>query len=444
MAGSPLPFGLQAYKRANSFLPEVEMLNYYAEKDQTGAVSGGYVRIQRPGLTTRIKLPTLIRGYFQQDGVLNGREFAVSGSNLYNATTGALLGYVGSDGRRVEFAATYAGLYIVSANIVYFTDGTTVTQIASPDDRPFVSIDTINSYVVCFCPDGRWYWIEPASMTIDPLNFATAESSPDGGVAVRRVVDEIWFFGTKTTEPWQATGDPDAPFQRASGRVYDRGCRSRDTTVRFDNGIIWVGDDGIVYRTANVPQAVSTNGIEERITRATDQLSAFTFDTNGHKFYVLKIPGEGDFAYDAREGEWTRFASPGITSWRPWVGEGRICASSTDGTIWDMGDTTPGDDGVAFRRAASAIVALSGKPQRNPSVSISVGLAADAQFRLRWRDSDESFPEYWDEFELSAPVDDLRLRRMGQIRAPFRVFEVETTDLVLTSLWDASLGDAWD
>jgi len=439
-----LPFGLQAFNRSNAFVPEVELLNWYVEKDQSGVVEGGYLRIQRPGLSTITVLPDIIRGVFEQSGVLFGNRYAVAGSNLWNVSANNSMGDIGNDGGMVEFAATYFGLYVLSAGQIYYTDGVTRTPIASPDNRLFVSIDTLNSYIIALCADGRWYWIEPASVTIDPLNFATAESSPDGGVAIRRLVDEAWFFGASTVEPWQATGDADAPFQRASGRVYDRGCLSRDTVRRFDNGIIWVGDDGIVYRTSNVPQAVSTNGIEERIARRSGALSAFQFDTNGHKFYALKIPGQGDFAYDAREQGWTQLASPNNTAWRPWVGYGSVCASKDDGTIWLMGDTVPGDDGVAFRRAATATIPLSGKPQRNPSLSIDIGLSADAQMRLRWRDSDESFPDYWEEHDLTAPVDNLNQRRMGQIRSPFRTFEIETTALATVSLWAASLGDAWD
>lgn len=439
-----VPFGLQAFKRSNAFVPEVELLNMYIEKDQSGLVQGGYLRIQRPGLTQLASLSGINRGVFEESGVLGDARYAVSGSTLYNVATGLTIGDVGNDGMRVEFAATYFGLYILSAGIVYYTDGTTVSPIASPDGRSFTSIDTLNSYIIAFCPDGRYYWITPAAITIDPLNFATAESSPDGGVAVRRLVDEVWFFGALTVEPWQATGDVDAPFQRASGRVYDRGCLSRDTVVRFDNGIIWVGDDGIVYRTSNVPQAVSTNGIEERIAKTSGTLSSFTFDTNGHKFWCLKIPGQGDFAYDARETEWMQLASPNSTAWRPWVGYGNVCASGDDGTIWQMGDMTPGDDGVAFRRATSGTVPLSGKPQRNPSLSIDIGMSEDAQFRLRWRDSDEDFPAYWEEFDLTAPVDNMNMRRMGQIRSPFRTIEIETTSLASVSVWNASFGDAWD
>ena len=437
-----IPFGLQAYKRSNAFLPEIEALNMYVEKDVTGVTD--YVRIQRPGMTMLRNLGSQVRGVFQQDGVLSGRLFAASGVSLYDVGTGAVVGPIASGPGPVEFAATFFGLYMLASGNMYYTNGSSVVTIAAPDGRPFMSADTINNYVVCYCPDGRFYWIEPGATTIDPLNFATAESSPDGGVAVRRLVDEIWFFGASTVEPWQATGDADAPFQRASGRVYDRGCAGRDTVRRFDNGIIWEGDDGIIYRTSNVPQAISTNGIEERIAKAQGERRAFTFDTNGHKFYCLKIPGEGDFAYDAREGEWIRLASPGRYDFKPWVGFGRICASFDSGEVWQMGDTVPGDDGIAFTKRMSGVVPLKGKPQRNPSLSVDMGMSADCVMQLRWRDSDEDFPSFYEDFDLRAPVDNLSMRRMGQVRSPFRVFELSNSELVSISIWGASFGDAWD
>jgi hypothetical protein len=439
-----IPLGIQAYNRTDGFVPEVELLNLIIEKDENGISADGVLRLQRPSLTRTQKLPMALRGLFRQDGVLNGASYAVSGVQLYSYTSASysLVGVVGGTDR-VEWAATYFGLYCLGGGQPYYTDGGTVTPIAMPDGRLVQSIDTLDSYILLFCSDGRFYWIVPGQITVDPLNFATAESSPDGGVAVRRLVDEAWFFGALTVEPWQATGNADAPFQRASGRVYDRGCLSRDAVYRFDNGIIWIGEDGIVYRTSNVPQAVSTPAIEERIRKASDDVSAFTFESNGHKFYVLKIPGQGDFAYDARSTEWSKFASPNSDSWLPAFGYQMVAGSGVDGVIWAIDPDVAVDDGLPYRKAISGTVPLGGKPVRQSSASVNVGCSAATTFRLRWRDADEDFPDYWEEFEVEAGASTFDMYRMGQIRSPFRTFEIDNIEAVRIRIADASLNDSW-
>lgn len=438
-----IPLGLQSYRRDLGFVPEVELVNLLIEKDESGASVDGTMRVQRPGLTHFATLPGAIQGVFQEDGVLSGARFAVAGGSLYSydGSTYTLIGTVGAG--RAVFAATYLGLYVLTAGIVYTWDGTTFSTLAMPDSRLVVDMDTLNSYVILGCADGRFYWLVPGDTTVQPLNFATAESSPDGLVAVRRLVDEIWFFGTVSVEPWQATGDATAPFQRAAGRVYDRGCASRDAVLRFDNGILWEGDDGIIYRTSAVPTRVSTTGIEERIRQSTGARSAWSFSVEGHKCYVLFVPGQGTYCYDAASSAWSEMATVGQTGWRAKFGYARVAASDDGGEVWIVDPANPTDAGIAFRKAASGTIGLRGRFSRNANASFSVGCSADTQFRIRWRDSDEQFPDYWEAFDVSAPAEVFSLYRMGQGRQPYRTFEIESTDATQVRVDGATVNNAW-
>lgn len=438
-----IPLGQQSYRRDLGFVPEVELVNLLIEKDETGISSDGVLRIQRPGLSPFASLPGTIQGVYRQDGVLSGARFAVAGNMLYSYDnlTCTNLGTVG-DGPAV-FAATYLALYVLSAGILYSWDGTTFNAIAMPDGRLIADMDTLNSYVILACTDGRFYWLVPGDSTIDPLNFATAESSPDGLRAVKRLVDEIWFFGVNTVEPWQATGDATAPFQRASGRVFDRGCASRDTVLRFDNSILWEGDDGLIYRSSAVPTRISTDGIEERIGKATALRSAWEFSVPGHKCYVLYIPGQGTWCYDAASTEWSELATIGSTGWRARYGYDRVAASADSGEIWTVDPDVATDAGTAFRKAVSGSIGLRGRPSRNASASFSVGCSADTTFSLRWRDADEAFPDYPETFDISAPGEVFSLYRMGQGRQPYRTFEIENVDVVQIRIDGASVNNAW-
>jgi hypothetical protein len=135
----------------------------------------------------------------------------------------------------------------------------------------------VSSYILVGVTNSQqFYWINPGATTIDPLNFASKESSPDPITHIRAVGDQVMIFGEKSTENWYATGNLSAPFAPIEGRVYQRGAIT-GTPVVVDDGVFLVGDDGRVYSVGFQPgdstdagwgvQRVSNNGIEERVRR---------------------------------------------------------------------------------------------------------------------------------------------------------------------------------
>lgn len=148
---------------------------------------------------------------------------------------------------------------------------------AVPGGASVISTTQVSSYVLVAIASSRmFYWVNPGATIIDPLNFASKESSPDNIVSMRAVGDQVLIMGTKSTENWYATGNLAAPFAPIQGRVYARGAIA-GTTVVVDDGIMLVGDDGRVYTIGfqygdqsdlnwGVTR-ISNNGIEERIRR---------------------------------------------------------------------------------------------------------------------------------------------------------------------------------
>lgn len=440
-----VPLGIGAYKRSSGFVPEVKLRNFYLEADKSGVSPDKTLRIQRPGLTAYRTLPSGIRGlHFRQ---ATGETFAVSGGALFNGATN-VGGIIGGD--LAPMVSTPFGLFVAGGGTLYTYD-TTLSTVALPNDAPdsgtVQDIDQINAYVMVLLPGGRFYWILPGETTVDALNFATAESLPDGAEAVRRLGDEFWIFGTQGVEVWQTTGDQDAPFQRASGRGYERGCLYRDTVQRFDNTLVWIGDDFQVYRASAVPQVISDPALSDRIRRATSDCSAWVFGLDGHAFYVLRIPGQGTFAYDAATQQWSDFGTDEETVWRPVVGvqhDGLILAgSSVDGKIYEVDPLAASDDGLLIDRVVTATVGLNGKPPRNDSVSIGVGCSADTTIRLRWKDGQDDYPDYYDEIEVRAPFDVAQLWRLGQPDQPYRTLEISCVAPEQISLFGMVVNEGW-
>lgn len=125
-------------------------------------------------------------------------------------------------------------------------------QIAIPNDLGCLGVCSINSYVLVIPVqnskyNGRFYWLNPGETVIDPLDWATAERSPDAILQAVAASDRVWLFGQSTTEAWTTTGDLNAPFQRFSGMLFDRG-QIAGSAVKMKEDIVTVDQDGAVFQ----------------------------------------------------------------------------------------------------------------------------------------------------------------------------------------------------
>lgn len=178
---------------------------------------------------------------------------------------------VGSLGNAVP--TTETGAAIAWTNPTLTGGGTpSVSQVETPDNVGVISLGYIASYVVVVPAqgqdiNGRFFWIEPGETTIDPLNFATAERSPDPVNQVIVFADQFWLPGTNTTEVWYFTGDLSSPVARLQGVTFDRGTWP-GTAIAVKESMFITDNDGAVFQVAGGLQRVSNPGIEEQIREA--------------------------------------------------------------------------------------------------------------------------------------------------------------------------------
>lgn len=149
------------------------------------------------------------------------------------------------------------------------------TQVQVPDDLGVVSVGFIAGFIIVVVTqgqgyNGRWFWIEPGETIIRPLNFATAERSPDPLYAVIVVGDQFWLLGSATTEVWYpngGTGTDNVPFSRVQGQLFDRGTWN-GTAVQLKENLFIVDSDGAVFNLNGGLNRISTPAVEERIRQA--------------------------------------------------------------------------------------------------------------------------------------------------------------------------------
>ena len=248
----------------------------------------------------------------------DANAFVVSGTQLYKITTAyvaTLIGTVAGTGP-VSMADNGTQLFIAANGPSYIYNNTTNAfgQITDPDFPGAVTVCYLDGYFVFNEPNSQKLWITALldGTSIDPLEFASTEGSPDGLVAVAANFREVWAFGTNSIEVWFDSGATDFPLQRIQGAFNELGCAAPYSVAKMDNGLFWLGRDrrgeGIVYRANGYTgQRISTHAVEWQIQQYDDMSDAigYTYQQDGHSFYVLVFPNANTtWVYDAATQAW--------------------------------------------------------------------------------------------------------------------------------------------
>ena len=255
-----------------------------------------------------------IRGMWQKGNY----GYVVSGNNFYQIDSNwqvTDLGLVSGSGP-VSMVDNGTQIFIACNpnGFIYNTSTGVLKKIDDPDFPGAVTVGFLDNYFVFNEPNSQRVWVTSLldGLAIDPLDFASAEGSPDNLVAL--IVDhlQVWLFGTNSVEVWYDAGTPDFPLQRVQGAVNELGCVAPYSIVKLDNSIFWLGKDargqGIVYKATGYTGArVSTHAIEWQIQSYGDISDAigYSYQQDGHSFYVLTFPSaNATWVYDAATQAW--------------------------------------------------------------------------------------------------------------------------------------------
>lgn len=269
-----------------------------------------------PGLRL---LTTIGNGPVRGMWSFGGFAYVVSGNKLYkldssyNATE---LGTVANSPAPVSMSDNGTQLFVACNPEGYVYNATTnvFQQITDGDYPGAVTVGYLDGYFVFNEPNSQKIWITSLldGTSVDPLDFASAEGSPDGVVGI--IIDhrELWVFGTNSVEVWYDAGTADFPLQRIQGAFNEIGCVAPYSIAKMDNGIFWLGQDargqGIVYRSEGYTgKRISTHAVEWQIQQygnLSDAI-AYTYQQDGHSFYVLIFPSaDTTWVYDASTQAW--------------------------------------------------------------------------------------------------------------------------------------------
>jgi hypothetical protein len=415
-----------------------------------------------------------IRGvwaFSPQDGV----AFVVSGTELYkinNSYSATLIGTVTGSGP-VSMADNGTQLFIAANGPSYIYNNTTNAFGQITGFFPgAVTVCYLDGYFVFNEPNSQKLWVTALldGTSIDPLEFASTEGSPDGLIAVAANFREVWAFGTNSIEVWYDSGATDFPLQRIQGAFNELGCAAPFSVAKMDNGMFWLGRDrrgqGMVYRANGYTgQRISTHAIEWQIQQYSDisDAIAYTYQQGGHSFYVLTFPtGNATWVYDAAteawheragwiNGEFTRHRSNCQMAFNNQI----VVGDFENGNLYAFDLDVYADNGniQKWLRSWRALPTGQNNLKRTAhhslqldcetGVGLNLGQGSDPQVMLRWSDDAGHTwsNEHWSPVgKIGAYYHRVFWRRLGMtLKLRDRVYEVSGTDPVKTVIMGAEL-----
>jgi len=288
-----------------------ETVNMFLEVDPSEENKLTLYRVD--GKKTFIELPTQpVYGMAEFRGIL----YVVSGDYIYRVYQD--LSYVVIGFADLWFdttiAANNAGQVCFNSgykNKAYFLETSTFTlsKINTPAFYGSHRVDYLDGYGVFVRPNSQQFYISGLNnfSTFDALDFASDEADPDNLVSFIVDHQELILFGERTSTVWFNSGAADFPLARREGATMEVGCAAALSVAKLDNTVYFLGRSshgtGLVYKLNQYsPEIISNRGLEYLINSLSrvDDAFAYTYQKNGHSFYVLTFPTDNKtLVYDA-------------------------------------------------------------------------------------------------------------------------------------------------
>lgn len=467
------PFIGPAYRARSVNFDAQRTINLYPEMSGTGTSKSIAMLVGCPG---RRLYDTLAGGPIR--GMLRfstHQAIVVAGANVYKLTdagVSTLIGTINADVTPVAMASNGTVIMLVTGGAGspgYFIDPNlnTVTTITDADYTGADTVSFIDGYFIWNQSGTQFYQISGLySTTIEALDVAAAEGSPD--LLVGLIVDhrEVWLFGESSTEVHVNTGNPDFPFERIQGAFIEEGCAAPGSIAKLDNTVYWLAQNadgqGTVQAAAGYsPQRVSDHGVEYAIAQYSriDDAFAYTYQQEGHSFYVLVFPtANATWVFDTstrmwHERAWRDPADGSLNRVRDnchmaFAGKTLVGDHAT-GNIYELDLDCYDDNGDPLPAIRQAPHVSQGRVRQffrrlwvdmETGVGLASGQGSDPQAMLQW--SDDGGHTWSNELWASmGAIGDYKRRvewrRLGQARD--RIFRVTITDPVKRVLIDGDL-----
>lgn len=311
---------------------------------------------------------------------LDGSAYVVSGTTVSKVTQAGVETVIGTMASAGSFCGIARNSRAPNAQIALASNG--IGRIIENDAVSTISdgdlLDDTGEGPIDVCCIDRYFVFAYASgamkssgldsgTAIDPLDVATAESSPDG---LLRVVDrgrDLIAIGDRSIEIWADVANPVGfPFSRQhaiSVGAMSAGAVTKATILSqgaVADTVAWAATDqrgtsaGVMMLDGYTPRKISTTAVDRAFRDVSDRetIKAFSWIEGGHAFIGWRLP-DTCWIYDTSTGLWSerrsRDAYNGETTWRVGaviaLGNGILAGSATAAKTYWLDPAVYDEDG---------------------------------------------------------------------------------------------------
>jgi len=264
-------------------------------------ISNGYLRIAE-GIT-RLDHGDLPAG--QSRGAINwnGIEYRVIGTKLLKIAqdgTYTTVGDVGPGGQ-VSMDYSFDRLAITSGGTLFYSDGTTLTQVTDADLGIALDMIWVDGYFMT--TDGTSLVVTELNdpTAVDPLKYGSSEADPDPVVGLIKARNEVYAINRYTIEVFNNIGGENFPFRRVDGAIIPKGAVGTYAKCKIDGTFAFLGSArnepcSIYLASAANPLKLATREIETLIQKySEDELATVVMEyreTKVNQHIYVRLPNE--------------------------------------------------------------------------------------------------------------------------------------------------------
>ena len=358
MVNIPINITGGTYKHKSRPLSAQVTRNFWPQLQQDESVKSTYVLTSFPGK----KLFGTVtgardRGMLEHQGIL----YKVTDTTLYtvsSAGTHTSRGTIPGVAHTI-MAGIGSSVVIVTEGIAYEWNGSTLTTGTDNDFETPQSCAHLNNQMLYDGDGGRFVSSDVGSpLSINGLNYATAESNADDLERVFVHDQSVYMMGEKTIEVWWNSGIGKPPFDRVEGGISQVGLGALFSVASTRDWFYFFGHDNQVYRAngANV-QPVFTDTLAREIAgfSVTSDAKGIAYYLEGQWMYEITFPN-ADRTFCHPEGGETFELSSGndggknLASSHAFAFGKNLVGDSGSGNIYELDADTFTDNGTAIVR----------------------------------------------------------------------------------------------
>jgi hypothetical protein len=270
-----------------------------------------------PGTTLRVSFgDTPVRGWIAVGDlyyvVHRGTFYSVNNAGTKTAIGSALSTTSGRVGMAYDGSVI---LITTGTNGYTYTVATNTLALVSDSDYPDAAntCTWLGGWFVVDDGVSDSFYISENGVDWNALDFATAESNPDGLVRVFSDNGEIILGGEQTIEFWGDIGAADFPFAAVKGATVEFGIAARWSMVKFNSGVAALmkpkmGQVQVMFIQGYTPRVLSSPEMDSIINgyATVSDATFYAYMLGGHPMLQCNFPSAGkSWLYDALTNMWS-------------------------------------------------------------------------------------------------------------------------------------------